>query len=154
MPEPLTATAIATLAFLDHLSRTDAGKTWIEGIFKKLGEKTLDLGLEKINALRKAIWSKLHGNPKVKAALEAAEQADVEAVETIAEDLQLAMNEDQAFATQMQEMAERIINIGKIEGKNIQNNYGGQNLQVNDPSQPVIQIQGNPNVYLGTQPNP
>jgi ferritin-like metal-binding protein YciE len=140
MADPLSAVAIATLAFLNHLRQTEAGKQLMEGIFSNLGEKISEAGLEKINALCKAIGARLGGNPKAEEALTASAQGDVKAVETVAAYVQLAMNEDEAFAAELQELAAQIIQIGQMEGQNIQNIYGGQGQQITGEKATVYQV--------------
>ncbi len=139
MSDLLTPTAIAALAFLQQLLTTEAGKTFVEGIFKKFGEETAKAGLAASNALRQAIWDKLRGNSQTHPVFESAEQADITAVETLAEYLQQAMTEDGNFSEQVQNLAKQVLHIGKIEGHNVQNIYDGQGLQVNDPKAPTIQ---------------
>jgi hypothetical protein len=143
MADQLSAIAIATFAFLNHLAQTDGGKKFVESIVGELGKKTLDAGLGKAGELKRKIVGRLSGNPKAEAAIAAAETGDQKALNTIAAHLQLEMDEDETFAAEIKQIAQQIINISKIEGRNVQNNYGGQNLQVNDPKSEVIQNTGN-----------
>ena len=143
MADPLSALGIAAFAFLNGFMQSDQGKKFIESIVGKLGEKTLEAGLGKAGELKRKIVEKLRGNGKAAGAIAAAEVGDEKALRTIAAHLQLEMDEDETFATEIKQMAEQIINIGKIEGHNVQQNYGGQNLQVNDPKSEVIQNTGN-----------
>ncbi|MBD2773984.1 hypothetical protein [Iningainema tapete] len=128
--EPLTAGAIATLAFNAAFGET----------VKTLTKATL----EKINVLRKKIWDKVRGKPGAQAALEKAEKGSKTDLETVAEYLQAEMVEDSAFATEIEKLAREIdqeINIGKIQGQNLQNVYGGEAEQnnANNTNAPVIQ---------------
>ncbi|MCV3212191.1 hypothetical protein OGM63_01385 [Plectonema radiosum NIES-515] len=128
--EPLTAGAIATLAF------TKA--------FEKTIEKLTEATLTKINDLRKKIWQKFRGNLKAETALAAAEKGSKPDLETVTAYLKQAMDYDNQFAQEVQNLAKEIqqeINIGKIQGQNVQNVYGGEAEQynVNNPNAPVIQ---------------
>ncbi|MBD1846353.1 hypothetical protein H6F89_23610 [Cyanobacteria bacterium FACHB-63] len=139
MADPFSALGIAAFAFLSHFAQSEAGKKFIESIVGKLGEKTLEAGLQKAVELKAIVVKKLRGNPAAEQAIVAAERGDEKALQTIGAYLNVAMVEDEAFATQVRQIAEQIINIGKIEGRNVQNNYGGENFQVNDPNAPTIQ---------------
>ncbi|GAX44547.1 hypothetical protein NIES4075_55660 [Tolypothrix sp. NIES-4075] len=128
--EPLTAGAIATLAF------TKA--------FEKTIEKLTEATLTKINELRKKIWQKLRGNLKAETALAAAEKGSKADLETVTAYLKQAMDYDNQFAQEVQTLAKEIqqeINIGKIQGQNVQNIYGGEAEQnnANNTNAPVIQ---------------
>ncbi|ODG97297.1 hypothetical protein A4S05_14435 [Nostoc sp. KVJ20] len=126
----LTATAIATLAF------TKA--------FEKTIETLTEATLAKINDLRKKIWEKFPGNQKVERAIASAEKGSKEDLEKIAAYLQVAMDTDDQFAQEVQSLAYEIhqeIIIGKLQGQNVQNVYGGEAQQNNaiDTKAPVIQ---------------
>ncbi|MGI8500217.1 MAG: hypothetical protein ACR2LR_03645 [Hassallia sp.] len=128
--EPLTAGAIATLAF------TKA--------FEKTIEKLTEATLTKINDLRKKILQKLRGNLKAETALAAAEKGSKADLETVTAYLKQAMDYDNQFAQEVQTLAKEIqqeINIGKIQGQNVQNIYGGEAEQnnANNTNAPVIQ---------------
>ena len=118
--EPLTAGAIATLAF-----NTASGET-----VKTLTKATL----EKIDVLRKKIWDKIRGKAGGQSALEKAESGSQTDLEKVAEYLQAVMKEEPGFATEIEKLAREIdqeINIGKIQGQNLQNVYGGEAQQNN-----------------------
>lgn len=139
MTEPFSALGIAAFAFLSHFAQSEPGKKFIESIVGKLGEKMLEAGLKKAGELKSIVVKKLQGNATAEQAIALAESGDEQALKTVGAYLNVAMVEDQEFAAQVRQMAEQIINIGRIEGKNIQNIYGGQGLQVNDATAPVIQ---------------
>jgi hypothetical protein len=65
--------------------------------------------------------------------------------------LQREMDHDPKFARELHQMAQQIINIDSMEGRNIQNIYSGQGLQVNDPKSQVIQAGDNAKFYFGKQ---
>ncbi|MEL6457808.1 MAG: hypothetical protein AAFX46_13835 [Cyanobacteria bacterium J06636_27] len=128
--EPLTAGAIATLAF------TKA--------FEKTIEKFTETTWNKIDALRKKIWHKLAGNEEAEKALVAIDSGSKQDFELIARYLEQEMEWDKNFAQEVQTLAREIeqeINIGKIQGKNVQNVYGGEAQQnnANNTNAPVIQ---------------
>ncbi|MBW4591905.1 MAG: hypothetical protein KME46_03005 [Brasilonema angustatum HA4187-MV1] len=126
--EPLTAGAIATLAF------TKA--------FEKTIEKFTEAALVKMDKLRKKIWDKLRGNIKAETALAAAEKGSKADLDTVTAYLRVEMDKDERFAQDVQTLAREIhqeINIGKISGQNVQNVYGGEAYQNNDSKAPIFQ---------------
>ncbi|ARV62719.1 hypothetical protein BZZ01_32410 [Nostocales cyanobacterium HT-58-2] len=128
--EPLTAGAIATLAF-----KTAFGET-----IKNLTQATL----AKINELRKKIWDKFRGNLQAETALVEAEKGSETSLERVAEYLQELMAKQPEFAADIEKLAREIqqeINIGNIQGQNVQNVYGGKAEQnnANNTNAPVIQ---------------
>lgn len=129
--EPLTAGAIATLAF------TKA--------FEKTIEKLTEATFTKINELRKKIWDKVRVYyPKAEIVLVEAENGSKPELDQVAAYLQVVMNEEPEFATEIEKLAREIqqeINIGQIQGQNVQNVYGGEAQQNNavGTNAPVIQ---------------
>lgn len=146
MTEPFSALGIAAFAFLSHFAQSEPGKKFIESIVGKLGEKMLEAGLKKAGELKSIVVKKLQGNATAEQAIALAESGDEQALKTVGAYLNVAMVEDQEFAAQVRQMAEQIINVGRIERKNIQNIYGGQGLQVNDSTAPVIQAGENASI--------
>lgn len=151
MTDPFSALGIAALAFLGHFAQSEPGKKFIESIVGKLGEKTLEAGLKKADELKAIVVKRLRCNAAAEQAIAAAENGDEKALQTVGAYLNVAMLEDEPFAAQVRQIAAQIINIDKIEGRNIQNVYGGQGLQVNDPNAPVIQAGENARFYFGTK---
>ncbi len=128
--EPITAGAIATLAF------TKA--------FEKTIEKFTEATWNKIETLRKKIWQKLSGNKEAEKVLTAAETGSKEDLDKVAQYLEREMEWDKNFAQEVQTLAREIqqeINIGEIQGQNVQNVYGGEAQQnnANNTNAPVIQ---------------
>lgn len=128
--EPLTAGAIATLAFTKAFEKT----------VEKLTEATLD----KIKQLRDQIWNKIHGNQETAKAFVLAEKGSKPDLEKVANYLQSVMTSEPNFAQEIQKLAYEIqqeINIGQIQGQNVQNVYGGEAQQnnANNTNAPVIQ---------------
>lgn len=151
MSDPISTLTIAAFAFLSSVAQSEPGKKYIESIVGKFGEKTLEAGLGKIGELRRMIGEKLRGNVNAERAIAAADEGNEAAIEDVADYLKVAMKEDPDFATQIQQVAQEIINIGKIEGRNVQNISGGQGMQVNDPRSPVIQAGENAKFYFGSR---
>ena len=128
--EPLTAGAIATIAF------TKA--------FEKTVEKLTEATLAKIKQLRDQIWNKIHGNLEAANTFALAEKGSKPDLEKVAEYLQSVMKSDPNFAQELQKLASEIqqeINIAQITGQNLQNVYGGEAQQnnANNTNAPVIQ---------------
>lgn len=128
--EPLTAGAIATLAF------TKA--------FEKTIEKLTEATIAKINELRKKIWDKFRGTLKAETALIEAEKGSKPDLDRVAAYLQVVMNEEPEYAAEIEKLAREIqqeINIGQIQGQNVQNVYSGEAQQNNaiGTNAPVIQ---------------
>lgn len=124
--EPLSAIAITSLAFL----ATKAGE--------KALDKSLDAAWDKANLLRKKIWDKLRGDEYAEAALTKAEEGDEAAMEDVADCLKLAMKRDPEFAEEVQQLAQQITQIDKMQGE-IFNVSGGEVNFVKDNKSPVIQ---------------
>lgn len=129
MSDPITAASIAALIFTTAVGKLTESLT--EDARKQLGQK-----LEKLKQL---IGSKFQG--KAKAALARADQGDETDKETVTNYLGVAMAEDDEFAQQVKSLAQEIqqvISIGQVQGQNVQNVFGGEANQVNNPSGPVI----------------
>lgn len=126
----------------------------MEGSIGKLGEKLTEATLKKMEALRQKIWQKLRDKPQAENAIKAVQNGSEAELGQIIQALQAEMAADPQFAQEVHQLAQQIINIESIDGRNIQNIYGGQGLQVNDPNQPVFQIQGNPTIHFGAQSKP
>jgi protease II len=141
--EPLTAGAIVTLAF--------------KKAFEKTIEKFTEAALVKMDKLRKKIWDKLRGNIKAETALAAAEKGSKADLDTVTAYLRVEMDKDEQFAQDVQTLAKEIhqeINIGKIQGQNVQNVYGGEAYQNNDNKAPIFQgIDNSPiTIHYNTPP--
>ncbi len=102
--EALTVSFIARLAFQKFLE-TGAGD---------LGKKFTQEALKKMEQLRKLISDKLKGNQKSQEALTKVEQGSKADLERVISYLQVAMDDDDKFARQVQTLA-REINAGKIQ---------------------------------------
>jgi anthranilate/para-aminobenzoate synthase component I len=120
MVEPLTLTAsvIANLAFQKFLE-SGAGE---------LGKKFTTEAIAAMDSLRKKLWDRLRGqSEKLAQALAQAEQGDKKALETIAKNLDVAMDDDETFATEIKTLAQQI-QAGKIQdNSNMTQNVTGDN---------------------------
>ncbi|MBW4632063.1 MAG: hypothetical protein KME30_09225 [Iphinoe sp. HA4291-MV1] len=128
-PATLTAAAIATLAFSKAIEKT--------------AETLTTSVLNKLNNLREKIWQKFKGNQKLEETRAKLQKESSKAdVDLITAYLQVAIDTDHKFAQDIQQLAQEInqeINIGKIEGRNVQNVYGGEAYQNNDSKAPIFQ---------------
>ncbi|ACC82963.1 hypothetical protein Npun_R4604 [Nostoc punctiforme PCC 73102] len=127
-PVSLTAAAIATLVITKAIEKT----------VEKITESTLD----KLKLLRQKIWDQFKGKPKVQEALTKAEQGSKEDLNFVAAYLQVEMDSYPQFGEEVQSLAKEIhqeINIDKVQGKNVQNVYGGQGFQSIDSKAPTFQ---------------
>lgn len=133
MVEPLSAYAIATLAFI--------GGNAASTVVGKFTEVTL----EKANELREKIWNKLRGKEKAEKALKAVEEGAEAELETVADYLKIAMREDPDFAEDIKTLAQAIKDekqktqspVTQINQDNAQGiltsdtNYGGTHQKAN-----------------------
>lgn len=129
--EPLTAAVLANLAF------TKCFETTIE--------KFTEAALSKMDKLRQKIWNKLRGNSNAENAIVAVEQGSKADLEKVAAYLQVALTEDEQFKQEVEQLAREIhqeISIGKVQGQNVQNVFGGEGQQFNSVSSNAPTIQG------------
>ncbi|WOB44864.1 hypothetical protein HNI00_18175 [Thermoleptolyngbya oregonensis NK1-22] len=152
MIDPLSITAGTILAYaLPKL--LDAS---LEKVGEMLTEEAMNQARQKGQALRQAILRRL--NPEKQRQLEqamAAAETSPDERQKLEAWLERMMQQHPDFAAELRKLAQeihQIINIDKVQGRNVQQVFGGQGLQVNDPNQPVFQIQGNPIFNLGNQP--
>jgi hypothetical protein len=125
MPDPmtttLTASAIASLAF----------QKFIESGAGELAKKFTEAAIAKMDDLRQKVVEKLRGkSTRIDEALVNAEQGDRTALDTIAKNLDVLMDEHPDFATELTVMAHEI-NAGKLVDNSSMNqtNYGGTSFQ-------------------------
>jgi hypothetical protein len=135
----LTAGAIATLAF----------QKFIESGASELAKKLTEAGVTKIDLLRKKIWDKLRGkSERVDEALVRIEQGDRVALDTIAKYLDVAMEDNTDFATEIQAIAHEItLELDQFQDNSSMNqiNYGGTNYQTKTGNENTIFFGGTHN---------
>jgi hypothetical protein len=121
----LTASAIANLAFQEFI-KSGAGE---------LAKKFTAEAIAKMSDLRKIIIAKLQGkSTKVDEALVKATQGDSTALDTIAKNLDVVMDDEPEFAEEVKAIAHEI-NIGKIQDnssmiQNISDNAKGWQTKI------------------------
>jgi hypothetical protein len=118
-----------------------------EGVSSKLGEKVVEKALAPIEALGKLLWNRcVQGKPKIEALVEQAEKKDKAAIEKLREHLAIAL-EDQKLKAEVETIVQQIdtiVQFDDVQAENVQQNFAGQNLQVNNPNAPVIQADNSP----------
>lgn len=123
-PATLGASVILKLA-LDKFVEAGAGEA---------AKATVAGAVELVKALRNRISAQFAGNDRASAALAAAEQGDSAALEKAAKYLDLEMEEVPAFADELKQMAQQIMNIQNQNTTTLNqqnNNYGGNPINVN-----------------------
>jgi len=116
-PVTITASTIATLAL----------QKFIESGAGELAKKFTTDAIAKMETLRRRIWAKLSGKPRIeeiKSSIEKTPKVTPEQINQIAAYLQVAMDEDPAFAQELKVLAQEI-NAGKLVDQSTmtQNNY-------------------------------
>ncbi|MEA5466462.1 hypothetical protein [Leptothoe sp. PORK10 BA2] len=127
-----------------------------EGAGGKLGETVVEKASDTVQKLGNLIWEKcFKGKPDDVAQLpEQAAKPEAQAdQEKLAAYLGQVLSQDSSLSQDAKKLADElhqvIVTMENVTGRNVQQNFGGQNLQVNDPNQPVIQVQGNPTFHFG-----
>lgn len=113
----MTASFIATLAF----------QKFIESGAGELAKKFTTEAIAKMDILLKRIWGKLSGKPRIeeiKSSLDKTPKVTPEQINQVAAYLQVAMDDDPAFAKDVQMLAQEI-HAGKLidQSNMTQNNY-------------------------------
>ncbi len=112
MVDPLSAAATLTASKIAEL----AFQKFLESGAGELGKKFTTDAIAKMDILRKRIWVKLRGKPRVeevKATIEQTQKITPEHIHQIAAYLQVAMDEDPQFANEIRLLAQEI-NAGKL----------------------------------------
>lgn len=127
-----------------------------EGAGSKLGETVVEKASDTVQQLGNLVWEKcFKGKPNDVAQLpQQAAQPEAQAEQQkLAAYLGQVLKQDTDWTSQARQLADEIhqviVTLENVTGRNVQQNFGGQNLQVNDPNQPVIQVQGNPTFNFG-----
>lgn len=108
MVEPMTAITASLVAEL-------AFKKFIEMGAGELGKKFTSEAIAKMDALRKKLWDRLRGrSQKLDEALDKVEEGDRQALSTISKNLDVVMDEDEDFATELKVLAQEI-HAGKLQ---------------------------------------
>lgn len=115
----LTAGAIAKLAF-EEFAKAGGGE---------LAKKSLGGAIDLVKALRDKIQAKFKGNDRAETAIaEAERQGTPAALEKVTKYLELEMMEDEAFATEIKQMAQQIINVQNTSGDRTYSQTAGRDI--------------------------
>lgn len=115
----LTAGAIAKIAF-EEFAKAGSGE---------LAKKSLGGAIDLIKNLRDKIRDKFKGNAKAETAIAEAEQQQMPAaLEKVTKYLELEMMEDEAFATEIKQIAQQIINVQNTSGDRAYNQTAGRDI--------------------------
>ncbi|MBE9014309.1 hypothetical protein IQ250_29390 [Pseudanabaenaceae cyanobacterium LEGE 13415] len=122
----LAASTIAELAF-NEIIKAGAGE-----VAKKSVGGVIDLS----NRLRTKIQTRFKDNAQAEAALTEVEQKNLASLEKVIEHLDVEMQKDSAFASEIRQMAQQIINYQnqtQTALKQQNNNYGRDQNIINQP---------------------
>lgn len=126
-----------------------------ESLGSKLGEKAVELLPEKVKQLGQLVWEKcLRGKPGTEDVLQKAANGSAADQEKLAAYLRQVLERDVTLRQEAQKIAEEIhqvVQIDDVNAKNVQQIFGGQGLQVNDPQSQVIQAGDNAKFYFGVK---
>jgi len=128
--DPVTAIAAAEIVKLAFSEFAKAGAG-------ELAKKSVGGAIDLVKNLRDKIKAKFQGNERVEKALaEVEQQGTPAALEKVTKYLDLELDEDEAFATEVRQIAQQIINIQNestvnLEQKNI--NKGRDQFVINQP---------------------
>jgi len=132
--DPVTAIAAAEIIKLafSEFAKSGAGE---------LAKKSVGGAIDLVKNLRDKIKAKFQGNERVEKALaEVEQQGTPAALEKVTKYLDLELDEDEAFATEVRQIAQQIINIQNQNNSSREyNNYGRDQINIEN-------IQGNPTI--------
>jgi hypothetical protein len=128
-----------------------------EGLGSKLGEKVIEAAAAPIQKLGQAVWNRcFKGKPGTDRLLEAAAKGSEPELKQV-RDYLLKEMENPDFVSMVkpigQEIHQVIVEMEYVNARNVQQIFGGQGLQVNDPKSQVIQAGDNAKFYFGATPN-
>ena len=132
--DPVTAIAAAEIVKLAFSEFAKAGAG-------ELAKKSVGGAIDLVKNLRDKIKAKFQGNERVEKALaEVEQQGTPAALEKVTKYLDLELDEDEAFATEVRQIAQQIINIQNQNNSSREyNNYGRDQINIEN-------IQGNPTI--------
>lgn len=135
--EPVTtATAIAAAKLVEL-----AFNEFIKSGAGEIAKKTVGGAIDLVKNLRDKIKAKFQGNERAEKALaEVEKEGNSAALDKVTKYLDLELDEDEAFATEVRQIAQQIINIQKQNNSSREyNNYGRDQINIET-------IQGNPKI--------
>ena len=135
--EPVTTVTAIAAAKLVELAFNEFVKSGAGEIAKKTVGGAIDL----VKNLRDKIKAKFQGNERAEKALaEVEKEGNSAALDKVTKYLDLELDEDEAFATEVRQIAQQIINIQKQNNSSREyNNYGRDQINIET-------IQGNPKI--------
>jgi len=131
--EPITAIAAAEIVKIafQEFAKSGAGE---------LAKKSVGGAIDLVKNLREKIKAKFQGNERVEKAFVEVEQGDSAALDKVTKYLDIELDEDEAFATEVRQVARQIINIQNQNNSSREyNNYGRDQINIEN-------IQGNPRI--------
>ena len=137
MMEPVTtATAIAAAKLVEL-----AFNEFVKSGAGEIAKKTVGGAIDSVKNLRDKIKAKFQGNERAEKALaEVEKEGNSAALDKVTKYLDLELDEDEAFATEVRQIAQQIINIQKQNNSSREyNNYGRDQINIET-------IQGNPKI--------
>ncbi|KKJ00037.1 hypothetical protein [Prochlorothrix hollandica] len=108
---------------------------------EKTTEKLTEAGLEKLNQLRQTVQARFQDNAEVVAVLEGTLEDPEEAEETLGFYLKKKMKADGEFDREVRQLAAAVyqdITVEEVQARNMQQNFGGTNTQINDAQGPIL----------------
>jgi hypothetical protein len=144
-----------TLLFATPIVKAVLDKFY-EGVGSKLGEKAVELLPENVKQLGQLLWDKcLRGKSGTENLLEKAAKGSVDDQKRLADYLSKVLESDATLKQEVQKLVQKIhseVTQNNIQSKNLMYvTEEAQGLQVNDPNQPVFQVQGdNTNIHFGS----
>lgn len=123
--EPVTAIAAAKLTEL-------AFNEFIKSGAGEIAKKTVGGAIDLVKNLRDKIKAKFKGNERAEKALaEVEQQGSSAALDKVTKHLDLELDEDEAFATEVRQIAQQIINIQNQNNSSREyNNYGRDQINI------------------------
>jgi hypothetical protein len=129
--EPITAIAAAEIVKIafQEFAKSGAGE---------LAKKSVSGAIDLVKNLRDKIKAKFQGNERAEKALaEVEQQGNSAALDKVTKYLDLELDEDESFATEVRQIAQQIINIQNQNNSSREyNNYGRDQINIEN-------IQGN-----------
>lgn len=153
MMETLSLAAATTLAKIVLDKFFDGAGQKLEDTATKLGGAVVEQANTKIMALGQLVWQRcFSGKPDVDKRLTAAtkgSQPDIKVLEDyLGKELDQELKAGGDFAEQVKVLAGEIyqvvLTMNDMNAENVQQNFGGQNQQINNAQAPVIQAKDSP----------
>jgi hypothetical protein len=125
--EPVTTTTAIAAAKLAEIAFNEFIKSGAGEIAKKTVGGAIDL----VKNLRDKIKAKFQGNERAeKAIAEVEKEGNSAALDKVTKYLDLELDEDEAFATEVRQIAQQIINQNQNNSSREYNNYGRDQINI------------------------